>query len=305
MNLQDKIAGIIQAADIQAGVAVWHIESDRQLDVNGDESFPMASTFKIPILATACEQLTRDEFSLDSRLNLRDADKSLGSGILPYFESGLQPTVRDLLTLMIIISDNTATDMMVEFLGGAAVIENYMHRLGLTDIYFKLNCKDLLRYLFPPDVAEMPLKQLQKWAQENDVLRGGLAFSKGSENNVSTANAMNKLLHLMYSGALFEGEAREVAFDILHKQQFNVRLSRFLPLGTKVAHKTGTIGGIRNDSGIITISESNHVILTLFTEWDEAPIWNQPVAHQRRVFEVETAMGEIGRAVYDAFSSAS
>ena len=62
--------------------------------------------------------------------------------------------------------------------------------------------------------------------------------------------------------------------------------------------KTGTIGGIRNDCGIITLAEDNHVILSCFTEWDEAPIWNQPVAHHRRVFEVETAMGEIGRAVY-------
>ncbi len=302
MSLVEQINEITSAADIQAGVAIWQIETDTRLDVNGDEPFPMASTFKIPILATACEGLARGAFQLDSRLPLQDSDKSLGSGILPYFETGLQPTVRDLLTLMIIISDNTATDMMVEFLGGAAVIEGYMHRLGLTDIFFKLDCKSLLRHLFPPEVADLPREELRRWTVENDVLRDGLAFSKGPENNVCTANAMNALLHLMYSGALFDGEVRELAFDILHKQQFNLRLSRFLPAGIKVAHKTGTIGGIRNDSGIITIDESNHVILTLFTEWDEAPFWNEPVGHHRRVFEVETAMGEIGLAVYREFA---
>ena len=79
-----------------------------------------------------------------------------------------------------------------------------------------------------------------------------MAFSKSAENNVSTANAMNALLHKL-NGDLFPEEVRAVAFDILHKQQFNVRLSRFLPPGIKVAHKTGTIGGIRNDCGIITI----------------------------------------------------
>ena len=303
MTLVDRIREIIDAAGIDAGVAIWHIESDTRLDVNGDAPFPMASTFKIPILATACQQLTAGVISLDSRVPLADEDKSLGSGILPFFESGLEPTLRDLLTLMIIISDNTATDMMVDYLGGAAVIEGYMHALGLREIFFKLNCKDLLRHAFPPEVADLPVEELVKWTTENDVLRDGLCFSRGPENDVSTANAMNRLLHLMY-GDLFPEDVRAVAFDILHKQQFNVRISRFLPPGTKVAHKTGTIGGIRNDCGIITLGETNHVILTLFTEWDEAPIWNQPVAHHQRVFEVETAMGEIGRAVYDEFSGA-
>lgn len=304
MTLADRIQDIMAAADIHAGVAAWHIESDTRLHVNGDEPFPMASTFKIPILATACRQLTDGAICLDSRVPLRDEDKSLGSGILPFFESGLEPTLRDLLTLMIIISDNTATDIVVDYLGGAAVIEGYMRALGLHEIHFKLNCKELLRHLFPPEIAELPREELRRWSIENDVLRDGLAFSKGPENNVSTANAMNALLKIM-QGDLFPEAIRAVAFDILYKQQFNVRLSRFLPLGTKVAHKTGTIGGIRNDSGIITISAENHVILTLFSEWDEASVWNKPAAHHQRVFAVETAMGEIGRAVYDQFNSAT
>ena len=303
MSLSQKIAGIIKAADINAGVAVWHIESGEQVDVNGDEPFPMASTFKIPILTTACRQLVRGEINLDTRVSLSDGDKSLGSGILPYFESGLQPTVRDLLTLMMIISDNTATDMMVDTLGGAAVIEGVMREIGLREIYFKHNCKELLRYLFPDEVVDLPLEELIAWSAKNDILRDGLAFSKGPENNVCTAKAMNKLLHMIYSGELFDGDVRETALDILLKQQFNVRLSRFLPLGTKVAHKTGTIGGIRNDSGIIAISDSNHVILTIFTEWDEAPFWDKPAAHHQRVFEVESAMGEIGLAAYNAFQT--
>lgn len=303
MTLADNIQSAAQEADLRAGVSVWHIESDTRLDVNGGEPFPMASVFKIPILTVACQQHSQGQFKLDDRVRLEEADKSLGSGILPYFESGLAPTVRDLLTLMIIISDNTATDIMVDFLGGAAVIESAMRELGLTDIYFKWNCKQLLRHLFPPEVADLPRDELIAWTTRHDVRRDGLAFSRGPDNNVSSANAMTELLHLIYSGQLFDGEIRQTALDILLKQQFNVRLSRFLPLGTKVAHKTGTIGGIRNDSGIIYISDSSHVILTVFTEWDEARCWNQPAAHHQRVFEVETAMGKIGRAVYDEFNS--
>ena len=301
MSLRERLQAIITAADIEAGLAVWHIESGRRLDVGGDVPFPMASTFKIPILATACRQLTDGAISLDSRVPLADEDKSMGSGILPYFESGLAPTARDLLTLMIIISDNTATDIMVNYLGGAGVIEGYMHELGLSDIYFKWNCKELLRFAFPPEVADFPPEELVKWTTENDIRRDGLIFSKGAENNVSTAKAMTELLHKMY-GDLFPRDVRAVAFDILRKQQYTHRIARFLPLGVKVASKTGTIGGIRNDCGIISVSDENHVILTLFTEWDEAPYWNKPAAHHQRVFEVETAMGEIGRAVFDEFA---
>jgi len=303
MTLKQDIQAIVDQYDIKAGVSAWHIESGEQVDVNGDTPFPMASTFKIPILATAFTQLAEGKFTLDERITLNNEDKSLGSGILPYFDEGVQPTLRDLITLMIIISDNTATDMVVDFVGGTDVVEGYMHELGLTNIFFKLNCKDLLKGLFPEHLHGASKEEIVEWSNNNDILRDGLVFSLESDNDVATSNDMNKLLHMIYSGELFDGDIKNTAIEILFKQQFNVRLSRFFPNGIKVAHKTGTIGGIRNDSGIIYISDTNHVILTLFTEWDEAPYWDKPEEHFQRVFEVETAMGKIGRCVFDAFQS--
>lgn len=303
MTLKEDIQAIITDYNIQAGVSVWHIESGEQVDVNGETPFPMASTFKIPILATFFTQLSEGKFSLDQRITLKQDDKSMGSGILPYFEAGVQPTLLDLVTLMIIISDNTATDMVIDFVGGTDVVESYMHALGLNNIYFKLNCKQLLKALFPDSLDGLSHEEISAWSDKNDILRDGLAFSLESDNDVSTANDMNKLLHMIYSGELFDGDAKTTALDILFKQQFNVRLSLFLPNGTKVAHKTGTIGGIRNDSGIIYISDTSHVILTIFTEWDQASYWDKPEEDHQRVFEVETAMGKIGRRVFDTYQS--
>lgn len=303
MTLKHDIEAILNEHNIDAGIAIWHIESGEQTDVNGDKPFPMASTFKIPILATLCTQLEAGKFSLDQRINLKQEDKSAGSGILPFFEAGLEPTLLDLATLMIIISDNTATDMTVDFLGGADVIESYMHKLGLNNIYFKMNCKDLLKSLFPEELHGKPSEEIEAWSQKNDILRDGLAFSLEPDNNVATANDMNQLLNMMYSGELFSGDVKKTAFDILFKQQFNVRLSRFFPNGIKFAHKTGTIGGIRNDSGIIFIDDSNHVIVTMFTEWDAAPYWDKPIESHQRIFEVETAMGKVGRLALDAYQS--
>ena len=305
MTLQSDIQSIIEQADMEAGVAVWHIESGEQVEVNGDQPFPMASVFKIPILATAGKQLKDGKINLDTRITLKDEDKSAGSGILPYFEAGVNPTVRDLLTLMIIISDNTATDMTVELLGGPQVVESYMHELGLTDIYFKMNCKDLLKSLFPPEVAVLSLDEIKAWSAEKDIVRDGAAFSTGPDNNISSAQAMTKLLKMLFQGEIVEGDIKDTLIDILLNQQFNVRLSRFLPANVSVAHKTGTIGGIRNDSGIIYINDDSHVAVTLFTWWDDQAVWQQPEAEHRRIFEVETAMGKIGQAVYNYYHNHS
>ncbi len=301
MTLISDIEAVIHESNIEAGVAIWHVESGEKINVNGDQSFPMASVFKIPILSTVGKQLKEGKLSLDDRIELKEEYKSAGSGILPYFEAGISPTVRDLLTLMIIISDNTATDMTVDLLGGPQVVEDYMHELGLDSIYFKMNCKQLLKSLFPPEIQELPLPEIQKWASENDIVRDGAAFSRGSDNDVSTASDMTKLVQMLFTGEIVEGEIRDELLNIMLKQQFNVRLPRFLPYNIPFAHKTGTIGGIRNDSGVMYLGDDNHVIVTLFTWWDDKAVWKKPEAEHQRVFEVETAMGKIGKLVYDYY----
>jgi beta-lactamase class A len=263
----------------------------------------MASVFKIPILATAGLQLAQGKIDLNTRVALRDEDKSTGSGILPFFEVGVSPTIRDLLTLMIIISDNTATDMNVELLGGAQVVEDTMHQLGLTDIYFKMNCKQLLKSLYPPEIRDLSVEDLHAWSNEHGILYDGTAFSLKPDNNVSTALAMTRLIRMLFQGEIVRDEAKDEMMGIMYKQQLNQRLPRFLPPGVAFAHKTGTIGGVCNDAGVMTVAEDKHVVVTLFTKWGAQAVWNEPVARTQRVFEVESAMGRIGRLVYDHYSS--
>ena len=305
MSLESKLQAVIDEANIEAGIAVTHVESGEQVEINGSRLFPMASVFKIPILATAGQQLAAGKFKLDDRITLNDEDKSAGSGILPFFEAGVQPTRRDLLTLMIIISDNTATDINIDLLGGTQVVEESMHALGLTDISFKMNCKDLLKYLFPPEVRNLPLEEIRAWSSENDVVRDGVVFSRESDNNVSSAASMTKLVTMLYNGEIVEGEVKDEMMDILYKQQLNQRLPRFLLPTVRFAHKTGTIAGFCNDSGIMTVDDDNHVAVTAFTCWDDQPYWKQPEARYERVFEVESAIGKIARLVYEHYSSSS
>jgi len=305
MTLVSELQAIIDAAGIDAGLALWHLESGERTNINAEELFPMASVFKIPILATAARQLQQGTMNLDTRVTLSDEDKSAGSGILPFFEAGLNPTVRDLLTLMIIISDNTATDMTVALLGGCGVVETTMRELGLADIHFKMDCKELLKSLFPPEVAALPLDEIKAWTNDHDIVRDGLAFSRADDNNTSSALAMTELVARLFRGEIVDGALKDELLDILLKQQYNQRLPRLLPPSVKFAHKTGTIGGICNDSGVMTIDENNHVVVTLFTLWDDQAVWQDQEAKYQRVFEVETAMGKIGRCVYLHYAGAS
>jgi beta-lactamase class A len=300
MPLKADILSVIAASEAEMGVAIHHLESGEECHVNADRSFPMASVFKIPILAEAFRQLRQGHFHLDDRWTLSEAHKNRGSGILSLFEAGLTPTVRDLLTLMIIISDNTATDLIVHRLGGPAAVEGYMHQLGLTNIHFKLTVRDLLDDCLPP--AEADDEQVEA-RYPTGFKRDSLAFSSGPENNVSTPRDMTRLLGMIFRGEIVDREACDQMLDILLQQQLNARLPRFLPRGTQCAHKTGTLGGIRNDSGIIYLDEESHVAVTIFAHWDDEAVWADPVATQERIFAVETAMGRIGRLVYDYFKS--
>jgi beta-lactamase class A len=261
----------------------------------------MASVLKIPVLAEAFRQLERGHFQLDDRWTLQESHKNRGSGILPFFEPGLTPSLHDLLTLMIIISDNTATDMVIHRLGGPQAIEQAMHSLGLTDIALKMDIKTLLNACLPPVDTELDEAAQQRAFYETGFQRDSISFARTPENDVSTPAAMTELVRMIYQGEVAGPEATDQMLAILLKQQFNVRLSRFLPAGTKFAHKTGTLGGTRNDSGLLYVNDNSHVALTLYVIWNDAAVWGDPIATQERIFAVETAMGKIGRRVYEYF----
>lgn len=308
MSLKTDLQAIIDASGAEMGVAIHHLESGERCDLNADHFFPMASVLKIPVLAEAFRQLEAGRFRLDDRWSLSDDQKNRGSGILPFFAAGLTPSVLDLLTLMMIISDNTATDMIIHRLGGPEAIESAMHQLGLTDIYFKLTIKDLLADCLPPlqadtvdSASNSDPDETRQTVYETGFKRDSVAFSRGADNNVSTPKAMTDLLSLIFRGEIVGPAATEQMLDILLKQQFNARLPRFLPRDTKFAHKTGTLAGTRNDSGLIYLNDQGHVALTLYTIWDDTVVWGDPVATHERIFAVETAMGQIGRLVYDYF----
>ena len=115
-GVHDDVAAIAARLGGTVGVAARNLASGAEIHVAADELFPMASCFKIPIMVEVMRQVDAGALRLDDRLTLTEADKSPGSTLIHCHE-GLRPSVRDLLYLMITLSDNTATDMLWRLVG--------------------------------------------------------------------------------------------------------------------------------------------------------------------------------------------
>ena len=301
-NLKEQVEAMIAASTATLmAVSVKHLEGGEEFHSAGDSPVPLCSVVKIPVLAEAFRQMAEGKFTLEDRWELTLGEKNLPSGVLVFFQDGLLPTVRDLLTMMIIVSDNTATDMVLHRLGTPAV-QSYMHTLGLTNTHIVMTIREIFEDILPSADPRQVLEKLDKPPQDKGkVQRDGRAYSLGRNNNIGTTRDMNHLLELIWRGAVVDRAACDQMLHILLQQQYDTRLPRFLPSGTPMAHKTGTLEGIRNDAGILYCNENSHVAVSVYSTWDAASVKDDPVLNWERMTAIDASMGHIGRAVYDHF----
>jgi len=303
MSLHSEIESIINASGAEMGVAVHHLETDEHIHINADTSFPMCSVLKIPVLCEAFRQMNAGKFSLDDRWDVTLDVKNVGSGILTYLQDGLTPTVRDLLTLMIVISDNTATDMIMQRTG-VEHINAFMHQLGLTDIHMASTIRGIFDAMYEDEDGSDPRRLFTALDRKKEALpirREGQAFSSGPDNNVSTPRDMTRLLAMIFRGQVVDRTACNAMLTILLQQQLNARLPALLPYGVPFAHKTGTLPGIRNDAGIVYASDSDHIAVTVFSRWDAAAVEDDPVAAWEKMHTLDRTFGQIGHLLYDTY----
>lgn len=296
-RLRARLQELANAFPGTMGVAVRDIAAGEQISINGDRLFPMASAYKIPILVEVFRQVEAKKFSLDDRVELTDDDRTLGSGVLTLMAPGLKPTIRDLATLMIILSDNQATDMLLNKVGAENVTAT-MRKLGLNNIRVDRTTFELIRdYLALIDeaAAGKTKQQLMNRPQLNTssperVAKADLEFSKIMKDAASPDD-MARLLDMIVKGQAASEDSCRQMMTIMNRQQFNHRLPRYLPEGTGFAHKTGTIGSTTNDAGVMFI-RGNPIALVVFT-----------MDKRTSRGEVEEQMGRLARVVYDFFDA--
>ncbi|MHB8575041.1 MAG: serine hydrolase [Dehalococcoidia bacterium] len=271
-DLQARLTELATGADFETSVSVLHTERGERAAVNGNRRFPTCSVFKVPVLVEAYRQAAAGEFSLLNRWQLDDEDKSVGSGVLQTLDARLAPTVHDLATLMIIISDNTAADILTRRLGPER-ITGTMRELGLDDTWISVTCREMIAYISgSDDVRELPYERSQR-LKANPPAPDSRAYEAGEDNDVTSADDMVNLFSRLITGERMDaiGLGRrdlDGILRILYRQQLNDRLPRYLPPTAPFAHKTGSLGGameIHNDAGVMTLENGEHVAIAAFT----------------------------------------
>jgi len=304
VRLQEQIQEILSQNAARIGVAIRHIESGAEVMIGADEPVPLASVVKVPALVEAFRQIGAGQICLDDRWSLTSKVKTVGSGVLYLLDDGLALSVRDILLLMITISDNTATDMLLNRLGVAS-IDACMRNIGLPGISVKHTIRQIFDDMLPTGDPNQDLTELERWETEHGVKRGGFSYSTGPENNVGTPRDLARLMEMIFRAELLDQEACRAMLDIMHKQQITGRFPRYLPAGTRVANKTGSFSGVRNDVGILYVNDQSHVAFALLSTWDADAVRGNPQEFHRAVGALDDTFGKIGLAVYHAFGGPS
>ncbi|MBP1767642.1 MAG: hypothetical protein H6P98_1757, partial [Candidatus Aminicenantes bacterium] len=143
-RLRSRIENVIKKARGEVGVALRHLESGQGLEFNAGSRFPMASTFKLPVFVEIMAQVKEGKFSLDDEVSIQKADQHLGSGMLSSLTApGIKLTVRNLVNLMMMISDNSATDILLAKVG-AENVNTRLRGYGIEGISVNRSCQELI-----------------------------------------------------------------------------------------------------------------------------------------------------------------
>jgi beta-lactamase class A len=286
------------------GVAALHLESGRKAFLNADEPFPMASTYKVPIAVELLHRVDEGTLDLARMVEVERHDYSPGSGLLTDLirEPGLALSLRNLLEIMLLISDNTATDLCLRHAGGGEGVTARMRKLGIEGLRVDRSTLQLIADWkglspVPGDEERDPAKygELFDSVPKETSDAAERAF-EDDPRDTATPRAMAALLEKIWKREALSPESTDLLLDIMKRCRTGEgRLKGILPGGTEVAHKTGTIGRTLNDVGIITLPNgAGHVIVAAFVK-----------ASDRPESERERAIAEAARAAHDYFLFAS
>ncbi|MDB4891859.1 MAG: putative beta-lactamase precursor, partial [Gemmatimonadetes bacterium] len=218
------------------GYVVHNLDTGERLELRGDETFPTASLIKVAVLVTVYDLVEKGMLNLDDPITVLRIDKVGGSGSLQFMHDNAIVTVHDAAWLMTTISDNTATNLLLDRIIIRRVWEK-MEKLGL--MHTKVHSKSFLR------IASVAMDSSVKY---------GLG--------VTTPSEMARLFALMSEGKAVSQKADSAMLDILAHNENYEKLQRFVT-GLDVPHKTGETNQVRTECGLFPLqSRIAYCVLT-------------------------------------------
>jgi len=243
------------------GYSVINLDTGERLSLRGDETFPTASLIKVPILVTLYDLVEQKQLSLDDPLTVLKIDQVPGSGVLQFMHPGMTLSVHDAAALMIILSDNTATNLLLDRIIIRRVWAK-MEALGLP--HTKVHSKTFLR--------------ISSVAMDSSVKYG---------LGVSTPNEMAHLFELLAEGKAVSPPADSAMLDLLANNADQESMQRTIN-GVAVPHKTGATDSVRTECALFRFK--SRVVACAFTKANQDIRW---VVDN----EAQVALGKIGAAV--------
>lgn len=230
-NLRENIENKVEKFRGKVGILIKDLETDWEISFNKEEPFPAASLIKVPIMVACFQAVREGKLKLEDKVKLKASDKVSGSGILKNLPSGKTFTMERLIELMITVSDNTATNILIEKLG-FDYLNNSFKKMGLKDT-----------------------KLLRKMMD--------FRYRKRGIDNFTTAYDVAYILERIYHKKLLDKDFSQKCLDLLFAQKFRDRIPSKLPKEVKVAHKTGLEKKVCHDAGIVFGNKGNYIIVVL------------------------------------------
>lgn len=287
MSLQHLIESYIETIDAEFGIYIRHLQTNEEVNIQGDVLFQTASVIKLPILAALYEQVEAGELDLSERVTLELADVVPGSGVFQEMMLGLNPTIKDLAMLMIIVSDNLATDKLIRLIGGVERVQQTIDRLGFRNMVIKHTIWELLSTsvgLSGPYTKEMADEIIRRYTMQ-EVKWDSDVYKQQKLSNDSSAKDMAELVALFAQGNFISQQCSDEILDILHRQQYKQRIAGCLPRGTAVANKTGTLGTMFNDAGAVYLPDDlGQYVICVFSKGRTLNYEGiEPIAHISKI----------------------
>jgi beta-lactamase class A len=267
--LTARLLPLIEAHRGKVAVAVKHLGTGESFSYHATDPMPTASLIKFPVMVEVYRQAAAGRVDLDRPVTLREEDKVPGSGILtPHFSAGATFPLRDAVRLMIAFSDNTATNLVLDRIGLDATSRT-MEELGYPNT--KIHAK-----VYRRDTSVSPERSRR--------------FGLGS----TTAAEMIRLCEALDRRELVSAGASAAMLEHLRACDDHAKFPRWLPPGTPVAFKTGSVDAARTAAGIV-YSPAGPIALCVLTGENEDRRWSAENAGDR-------LCAEVARAAYEHFN---
>ncbi len=285
----------------ELGISAIHLETGARISFNGQRLFPMASVSKVPMALEFLRLVDAGEIDLGASLVIRPEEFRPGHSPLASWSGGrpVERTLDSLLALMIGVSDNTATDVILELAGGPEAATRRVRELGVEGV--TVDRSEARTFADLSGIPEwVPESELYRYAYfrmrdslpqaQRDAARE--RFGRDPRDN-ATPDGMAELLARIHYGIGMSEASRARLLDIMAASPSGPRrLKGLLPDSTRVAHKTGTMGGAINDVGIITLPDGGgHLVVTAFVN-----------TLHRSTRQRERTIAEASRLLYDYFT---